>query len=220
MSSKYECTQERFLEDVKDHQISIEKDDGVNRFVKFRRDEGSSYWFNLTTWPGNLCISGDCGTYVFSREKDMFGFFKMNDGDFNKRKGVLLNINPHYWGENLKSIGTNAGYMEFDCDVFGEKVRSHFASFFAGSDYSDEAKEAAWDEVNYAVISYSDEEHQAYAAINNFKHDLLDGKYFEFVDFFDGGGAERYTFHYIWCLYAIVWGIIKYDEAKTNENRS
>ena len=35
-----------------------------------------------------------------------------------------------------------------------------------------------------------------------------------FTDFFDGGGTTRYNFHYLWCLYAIVWGIQKYDEAK------
>lgn len=30
----------------------------------------------------------------------------------------------------------------------------------------------------------------------------------------DDGGTEIYTFHYIWCLFAIVWGISQYDLAK------
>lgn len=214
MSNQHECTQERFLEDVKDHQISIEKDDEVHRFVRFKRAEGSSYWFDLITWPGHLCISGDCGTYVFSRTHDMFEFFKMDDNDFNKRKGVLLNINPHYWGEKLKSIGTNAGYMKFDSSDFEERVKAHFDNFFEGSDYSDEVKEEVWCEIDSDVIFYSDEERRAYDAVHNFKYDLPDDKYFEFVDFFDGGGTEKYTFHYIWNLYAIVWGIMKYDEVK------
>jgi len=25
-------------------------------------------------------------------------------------------------------------------------------------------------------------------------------------------GVNRHTFHYVWCLYAIAWGIQKFDE--------
>ena len=94
----HECTEQMFLDDVKNHQISIIKDDGLHRFIRFKRPDSTSYWFDLITWPGFLCISGDCGTYVFSRTEDMFDFFKMRDGDFNKKKDRLLNINPRYWG--------------------------------------------------------------------------------------------------------------------------
>lgn len=207
-STQNECTQERFLEDVKDHQISIEKDDGVHRFVRFRRAEGSSYWFDLITWPGHLCISGDCGTYVFSRTHDMFEFFKMDDNDFNKRKAVLLNIDPGYWGEKLKSIGTNAGYRKFDKDAFESMVKEHFKDCMS-AEAGEGKKKELWRAIKDDVIWYSDDEHRAYQAIHDFEFEGV-----RFVDFFDGGYAEKYTLHYIWCLYAIVWGIIKYDEAK------
>ena len=81
----HECTEQRFLDDVKNHQISIIKDDGLHRFIRFKRPDSTSYWFDLITWPEFLCISGDCGTYVFSRTEDMFKFFRMNDNDFNKK---------------------------------------------------------------------------------------------------------------------------------------
>jgi len=211
MSKQYECTQERFLNDVKDHQISIEKDDGVHRFVRFRRANGSSYWFDLITWPGNLCISGDCGTYVFSREQDMFGFFKMNDGDFNKKKGVLLNINPHYWGEKLQSIGTNAGYLEFDADQFSAEIKKYFDEYMSPEIEDEEIKDELWSAIDDEVLSAAtDGQYQAYDAVYRFKH-----KGFEFADFFSCGvDTDKYTFRYIWNLYAIVWGIMKYDEAK------
>lgn len=208
MSNQHECTQERFLDDVKDHQISIEKDDGVHRFVRFRRANGSPYWFDLITWPGHLCISGDCGTYVFSREHDMFGFFSMDDGDFNKKKGVLLNINPGYWGEKLQSIGTNAGYRKFDKDAFESRVKEHFENYMI-DDLDDEEKNALWDAIKDDVIYHADDEHAAYDAVHTFDYEGT-----RFVDFFDGGGTEKYTFHFIWNLYAIVWGIMKYDETK------
>lgn len=210
MNNQHECTQERFLEDVKDHQVCIEKDDGVHRFVRFRRANGSPYWFDLITWPGNLCISGDCGTYVFSREHDMFGFFKMDDGDFNKRKDVKLNINPHYWGEKLQSIGTNAGYQKFDPELFETNVRDYFDSYMAPHIETDKEKEELWEEINNEVISYaSDGEYEAHRKLQEFEHEG-----YKFEDLCDFGDSEKYTFHYIWNLYAIVWGIMKYDEAK------
>lgn len=211
----HECTEQRFLNDVKNHQINIVKDDGAHRFVRFKRADNSSYWFDLITWPGFLCISGDCGTYVFSREHDMFGFFKMRDGDFNKNKDRLLNINPGYWMEKIEAIG-RSGCTEFDSKEFEDKVKRCFESFFESEDYSEEIKKEVWEEIESDVLSYSGDEHEANKAANDFIYESPDGEVFAFVDFFDYGSAERFTWNYIWCLYAIVWGIMKYDEAKND----
>ena len=135
-----ECTEDRFLKDVSDHQMAVILDDETNRHIRFRKPGTICYGFDLITWPGHLCIAGDCGTYVFSHIKDMFGFFRAGDWWGKKERKETLFINPVYWGEKLRSIGTNAGYKEFA-----------------------------------------------------------------------GGVTERYTFHYIWCLYAIAWGIQQYD---------
>lgn len=211
----YECTEERFLNDVKYHQINIVKDDGVNRFIRFKKDKSSTYWFDLVTWPGFMCISGDCGTYVFSRLNDMFEFFRMADNDFNKRKDRLLNINPSYWGEKLEATG-RSGYMEFDSDIFAQRVKEYFDIYMAEDIEDEELKEELWDAIENDVLSNShDGEYRAYDAVHNFRFTSDDKERFEFVDFFDSGSTERYTFHYLWCLYAIVWGIQKYDEAKS-----
>ena len=209
----HECTEQRFLDDVKNHQINIVKDDGAHRFVRFKRDDSTSYWFDLITWPGYLCISGDCGTYVFSRIEDMFEFFIMDDNDFNKNKDRLLNINPGYWGEKLDSIGKQ-GYMKFDSEEFEDKVKRCFDSYFESENYSEEVKNDVWKEIQSDVIFHSDDEHEANRAAHDFIYELPDGEKFEFIDFWDNGSSERFTWHYIWNLYAIVWGIKKYDEAK------
>ena len=211
----HECTEQRFLDDVKNHQINIVKDDGAHRFVRFKRDDSTSYWFDLITWPGYLCISGDCGTYVFSRIEDMFEFFRMDDNDFNKKKDRLLNINPGYWAEKLEAIGRQ-GYMKFDSEEFGDKVNRYFESYFESENYSEEVKNELWREIEIEVIYYSHDEQEANKAADNFVYDLPDGEKFEFIDFLYYGRAERFTWHYIWCLYAIVWGITKYDEAKND----
>ncbi len=38
-----------------------------------------------------------------------------------------------------------------------------------------------------------------------------------FEDFFDGS-MNRFTFHFMWCCYALAWGINKYDKSKENKN--
>jgi len=139
----------------------------------------------------------------------MFDFFRMKNNDFNKNKDRLLNINPDYWGEKLEAIGRQ-GYMKFDKDAFKSRVKEHFENYMI-DDLDDEEKNALWDAIKNDVIYHANDEHAAYDAVYTFDYEDK-----RFVDFLDGGGTEKYTFHYIWNLYAIVWGIKKYDEAKND----
>lgn len=214
------CTEERFLNDVNDHTMTIIRDERHYRHIRFRRGASYIYGFDLITWPGYLCIVGDCGTYVFQRLNDMFEFFRMDDNDFNKAAAGHLSINPDYWGEKLQSIDTNTGYREFDEDRFRERVTDHFTDYWKDNDYPD-AKAQCWTEIEEYVLSRTDEgENFAYSAVHEFSFRYNDfekppySRTLYFQDFFDGGGTDRFTFHYIWCLYAIVWGIKVYDEAK------
>lgn len=225
----YECTEERFLRDVEDHEMTVIRDDGFHRHIRFKQPNTICYYFDLITWPGHLCISGDCGTYVFSRVEDMFTFFRK---DHKPKEGTLA-INPRYWGEKLLSIGTNAGYKEYDEEALRAQVKDYFDQHFQEeieeeasirADYTDEdppadetntqlQEQAArradiWQAIEDEILSLSDGEHRACYALYDFNHDD-----FHFEDFFERG-LTRYTFHFIWCLYAIVWGVKKYDEAK------
>ena len=201
------CTEEEFLREVTAHQINIASDIGFNRHIIFKNPDSSNCWFELITWPGTLCINGDCGTYVFSRLDDMFCFFRQRNGDDS------LLINPHYWGEKLQAVDRFSGFMEFDENSFKERVKEHFDSFVESHPELDEHN-ALWEEIENDVLFHSDNEHEAYRAVSDFHHET-EGSFFEFTDFFDGGGTETYTARYLWCLYAIVWGIRQYDLFKT-----
>ena len=208
MSNSHACTEERFLQDVANHSIKIIKDDGVHRHISFTNNGSNCYRFDLITWPGSICYTGDMGTYVFSRLDDMFKFFKMSDNDFNKNPNKQLNINPYYWGQKLQAIGTNAGYEEFDSDKFIKEVTEYYDEYII--DHPDPDKKL-WEEVIYYVLNYAyDGKERAYVAISDYSSSYG----LDFTDFFDGGGGDtsRYTFRYIWCLYAIVWGIQQYDK--------
>lgn len=76
----------RFLADVKDHKISIVRDDGVYRHVRFAKPETVCMHFDLITWPGYLAYVGDMGAFTFTRLRDMFEFFR---GDHKPNLGDL-----------------------------------------------------------------------------------------------------------------------------------
>ena len=191
--------------------MTVVKDDGLYRHLKFS-DGSFNCAFDIITWPQYLTITGDCGTYTFTRVEDMFSFFRFGQRD----KGVSdyeLRINPGYWGEKLVSICRHGEFKKFDSDEFERRVTEYFHGFFG--DKCDATKAECWIEIEGSVLSLSDNEHEAYDAVSDFSFDTPKGMNdFHFQDFFDGGGTEEYTLHYIWCLYAIAYGVQEYDKQK------
>lgn len=90
MSDGTKLTREQFLEDVKDHRLTIIKDDGLYRHLRFKQPGTSNMFFDIVTWPGYLAYTGDMGSFVFTRIEDMLGFFRSKRGE--------LGINTGYWG--------------------------------------------------------------------------------------------------------------------------
>lgn len=123
MAREQQCTQDRFLKDAGSHVMTVIRDDGVHRHLRFRKapPAGSEYWFDLITWPGSLCIDGDMGTYVFRRLPDMFEFF-CTDREYNEKRGRKLGINAGYWGEKLQATANHGGHIEFSKSDFCRRV--------------------------------------------------------------------------------------------------
>src|SRR4051812_7199267 len=112
-----EPTRDQFLKDVERHKMSVKLSDGVYRHLRFSKPLDSNMWFELVTWPGYLTISGDMGTWAFSRITDMFEFFRSrNDGE--------LEINSGYWSEKLQA-GASGGSRHskvWDSDKFSTQL--------------------------------------------------------------------------------------------------
>lgn len=202
-----------FLRDIENHTMEVIRDDGINRHLRFSDNGSFNCKFDLITWEDHLCITGDCGTYVYSRVEDMFGFFR---SDASPEGDNSLSLNPAYWGEKLLSVCQHGGFKEFDPKEFEKRVKEHFDGWFEDIDEEDaeavQAKDECWERVQLNVLSDTTVEAFSYAAASSFHHED-----YEFLDFFDGGGTESYTIHYLWCLYGIVWGIKAYDEYKAKE---
>lgn len=200
---KYQCTKERFLKDIEKHEMKIIKDEGVYRHIRFGRPESGTYCFNLLTWPRHLCITGDMGTWVFSRVEDMFDFFIMSENDFNKENI----INPYYWAEKVLSVSKFGGPIkEFSAECFRKEIEDYLFYDF----HDREKKEEVWEEIEDQILSYVEDENPQllYSRVYEFESETG----FTFEDFYPDGLI--YTHHYIWICYAIVWGIIKYKNKK------
>lgn len=187
----YDDVRERFVKDVADHEMLKLHDDGLYRRVRFRKPTGGwQYWFDLITWPGNLVINGDMGTYMFARVEDMFGFF---EGD--------REINPGYWGEKLRA---HSGYREYSQQRARRLVEE---SFQQSRDYLREP-DPVWLEITHEVLTDDvlSSEHELNVAVRDFNH-----MGFQFHDWWEWDLSD-FTFQYLWCCLAIKWGIAKYRE--------
>lgn len=216
-------TEPQFLKDVEKHELIVLLDDGVNRHIRLKAPGTMIQHFDLITWPGYLCYTGDMGTYVFRRLNDMFEFFRTDaNSDWLKRKGLTLGINPGYWGEKLESVDGAAGYKEFDDDKFNRIIKDWVLSWARDNAYRTTKAERRdlWDDVISNVIESDGDSggHRKTAAAYDFRHRVnAEVKDFCFQDLWEHD-LEDYTGRFMWCCYALAWGIQKYDAAKVDQS--
>ncbi|ODN41123.1 hypothetical protein [Piscirickettsia litoralis] len=197
------CTHEEFMKIAAKHEMIVGNDNGLNRHISFSRSGASDYSFQLTTWENHLCISGDMGTYVFWRKRDMFNFF---------REPKVHQINPDYWSEKLDAVGVNDDCREFCIDSF----KAALLEYFDDCEFDClENKEKMREEIKNEILICEDE-HEAIAYVRNF--DSQYDEYFDFYDFFESWRSWKpFTWRYIFCLRATVWGISQYDAYKAQQ---
>jgi len=189
---EFKCTEEQFLKDVKDHVLHIAHDDGSYRHLRFRKPGTMHYSFDIIAWPGWLCYSGDMGCFVFERNPDMLSFFR------DSGSGMIY-INPEYWAEKLEAVDIVGGHKEFSKPRFEETLRD-----IVDDDGGD--NDELSDEVEQLIADCGEDERECRQAVEDFEYN---GKPY-FHDFWEHDLTE-FTYRYIWCCYALVWGIRKYD---------
>lgn len=223
----HEPTEASFLKDVAEHEMIVFQDDGVHRHIRFKKPGTGCMHFDLVTWPGYLAYSGDMGCYVFSRLEDMFEFFRTDREHRHLKDGQTLAINLSYWSEKLQAVDGNrheCGATEFDEDKFKRAVLGDLVSWMREhrDETSNEERRELWDAVVFDVIE-ADSDNGGYrkqSAAHDFSHFVNDevGN-FSFQDFWEHN-LTRYTYRFVWCCYALAWGINKYDAAKFGTGRT
>lgn len=211
-------SRERFVKDTAEHEMTVLLDTGEYRHIRFQKPGTSIYFFDLVTWPGHLTITGDCGTFQFSRTRDMFEFFVPagKDGFADSRWG----INPQYWAEKLQA--PKPGDAErYSYEVYRARVQEWLADELEQiePDPSDElepeelepllAKAAALRAAvaDQLLAEYHDavhSEHAAHELLRDFEHDGI-----RLYDTWEWSLRE-YDWQFLWCCWAVVWGIGQY----------
>ncbi len=185
---------EEFMEDVASHRMTALLDQGVYRHLDFRQADGSwNHGFHIITTPWRLIVTGDMGTWVFSRLEDMFCFFRTDGG----------RVNPSYWSEKVVNgvHGGSDGCKDYDGDAYRQRLIDSL------DDYGITKKKKA--EVIRELKSLDfDDEHWIIGQIRDFECDD-----FTFQDVWEID-MKVYSYHFLWCLEAIVHGIAQYDAMK------
>lgn len=211
-------TETEFLRDVSEHVMEVMRDDGVYRHVRFRKPGTMCMHFDLITWPGYLCYTGDMGTYVFSRLSDMFEFFRA-DLEYAQRRGRRLSVNLSYWSEKLQAVDGNRRHgsaKEFSEDKLRSVVNrirlEWIRDAYAQRRLDKDQRRELWDAVQDDVLSrMSDGEHDAYAAARDFEWQTNSReRLYHFEDLWDHDFTD-YTHHFRWCCFGLAWGIEQYD---------
>jgi hypothetical protein len=193
----------RFPKETATHEARVLLDNGLHLHIECRRPGTYSYGFNVTTWPGYLAITGDMGSFVFTRLPDMFAFFRHPQGY----------INAGYWREKLVAED-RMGTLAYSPDRFREVIVRRFKDWAEGwrDDYTAEERRDLRERIRDEVLSCADDgEYYAFNAAQRFE---FDGEYF-FAEFWESN-LKEYTYQYLWCCHAIVWAIQQYDALKAN----
>lgn len=220
----YELTEASFLKDVATHEMQLLRDDGVYRHLRFKRPGTVCMYFDLITWPGFLCYTGDMGTFVFTRLRDMFEFFR-TDREYAQRRGDRqLFVDHGYWSEKLVAVDgqrSNGSAMEFSEALLRAYVNETRLEWIrearaSGSLSRDERREL-WEEVDNEVLSRIDDgEDAVYIALRDFRWIPKRGRCvpeYEFTDFWEIE-FKQFTRRFQWCCFALAWGIERYDSAQ------
>ncbi|ATF92389.1 Uncharacterised protein [Cedecea neteri] len=202
-----------FLRDVALHTLQIHRDDGLYRHLRFKRPGTNAYYFDIVTWPGYLTITGDMGTWTFSRVSDMFNFFM--DSHFGHRASFV--INPGYWSEKFEAGAgrsrRESPCYEFDSEAFDGALQQWLGAYLENCDDEEDRKQAEESIKELCGNDFSSES-EAYHALNDAYFPMGVTTY-EILE--DSGSMLTPGYHYLWICYAIVWGIERYRNTQLVE---
>ncbi|MFG1683566.1 hypothetical protein ACGFNP_25580 [Nonomuraea sp. NPDC049269] len=229
---------ERFARETANHEMTVRHDDGLYRHLQFR-EPNSFNWFELITVPRALIYRSSGTSHVFSREDDMFAFFR----------GPVGRINPGYWAEKLTS--GRDGIKKYDQELFEQQVRDHVAQAIQdriaprgisrairellenGDITYEEGARRELEDFEYGAkyqVSCTCDAKDEFAELHDAEmwgwrhineanaqvrhrttHKRVDG--FRFYDLWEWEFKD-YDWWFLWALHGIVWGISQYDSKR------
>lgn len=197
----------------KTSEVRVLHSEGVYRHIRFQKPGTGCYHFDLVTLPGCLLYTGDMGTYVFKRTRDMFEFFRTKrgaDGEFS--------IDHRYWAEKCEGQDKDYGLREFDPSAFKREITNQRRHIFVehAKELSPDQRALLWGSLENVKNAASEGEHSAITAVQDWSFKTNEpsrwgGMAHVQLDTSDFPSCKTYTPRFMWCCQAIAWGIEQYD---------
>ena len=185
---------------IKNHQMTVLMDIGVNRHLRFSDDNGkkTNHWFDIVTFDEGLLFTSGFGCYSFSRRfvSDMLEFFRRRDS------------NSRYVAEKITSKSESEEV--FSDRLAKEYLLDSFSIWLDEKEFKEDEAKRLFDEFKIELdecdFSSIEGVRMAYDEFD-FNGHLIK---FDFDDFYPYELSQKY----IDCVDAIKFGIKKYDELK------
>lgn len=185
MSVSEKRVKERIANDLAQHTVTVRRADGLYRHWRCQKPGSWNMGFDIITWPGSLCYTGDMGDYLFQRTVDMVSFMRDSCMSYS------------YAAE--KCVAHDGRLKEWREERFEEVLAERLAQGVEYTVYRYDGSrikrvQDAIDEIREAYGIY-DSRHDAEKAM--YESGLWDGA--------DMPNCEDYSFHFLWCLHALKW---------------
>lgn len=117
----------RFVEQTKDHVLTVLHEDGLYRHLRMGKPGQGSIWsWNVSTIPFFLSTLGDIADgYSFSREEDMLDFFSYAGKNRRYYSDGAPSIDFRYWAEKLRGGRHSMDVKRYSAEDFLQQVREH-----------------------------------------------------------------------------------------------
>ncbi len=208
------CTQEIFLRDVRSSYADIVHWNGLHRHVAFRNNIYPNKRFDMITWPGHLCLDNLSETFVFSSQLDMLEYFRATPQrrEYAAARGESLWAAPEVWMSRM--VGTSmSGHAVFSQAKFVQNTRD----FIRIRSHLNEVTRTALLQRLEREVFTREFETEAGALRSVIECGKTLGVDLEDIHFVVDCAEVSYS--YLWCCYAIAWGIERIDEIMAKEKQ-
>jgi hypothetical protein len=185
---------DRFRSDTAEHQLTVVRDDGLYRHLRFSRPDSWFYGFDVVTWPGYLAFVGDMGDLLFSREQDMVAFFEKMEGQ----------PDPRYLAEKLKGPGGTNRVLRYSPDLLRDCLREWVCEVT-----EDGGRHDLWVAVKEQILDCEEAASvdAALFLVRDFRHGDL------YIEGWEEWDLWVYDEHFLWACWAILRVVSEYRAA-------
>jgi len=197
----------QFLTEMAKHKMVVKQDEGLYKHLVFAEPGNFELAFEIVSFPHHVMITGDMGCYCFSREPDMFKWF-IKDG---VKSIASPEIEVNRWRNKLVSIDSSMGVVRKSTALAIKMIEENRAFYLKEyPEHADEINEKfdnllGYEESGIDILIYE----MCYLSLclgHEDEHSPFSDLEIEVL--------ETYTPQFVWCCYALNYGIGEYFQSK------